>query len=247
MTDLSTDALFAPAARQRYALRLGVGVPAIALLVGLLNGCNAAPAGDPSTLAAITAPTTSPASRSAIVLIRGWRDLYSDGIDQLASKLRQAGRPAVVFKEDQWRQVESALAERAAAKSLASPVILVGFSYGADDVILISRRLNEIGQSVDLLIVIDPVTPAEIPPNVVSCLNFYQSNGVWDAFPWLRGVPVKDEPARLTRHPPTTNIDIRTRPELLEPGTSHSTIAANAKVHAAIVDAVKRLPVETQN
>ena len=71
------------------------------------------------------------------------------------------------------------------------PIVLIGFSYGADDVILIARQLNEKQLPVDLLITIDPVTPAKIPSNVKRCVNFYEPNGIWDIFPWLRGVPVE--------------------------------------------------------
>jgi len=203
-------------------------------------GCNALP---PGNLAAIAPPAgpalTQPASQ--VVLIRGWRDLWSDGIDGLADKLRQAEHPAAVFKEAQWRSVETALAERAAAGGLPKPVVLIGFSWGADDVILISRTLGEFGQPIDLLILIDPVTPADIPPNVRRCVNFYQSNGVMDVFPWLRGVAVRDEPTRTFACPPTENINLRDRPDLLEPGTSHKTIAANARVHEAIVQLLQQL------
>jgi len=40
----------------------------------------------------------------------------------------------------------------------------------------------------------------------------------------LRGVPVRGG----------ENINVRTRPDLIEPNTSHGTIAGNEKIHAAI-------------
>jgi len=84
---------------------------------------------------------------------------------------------------------------------------------------------------VDLLIAIDPVTPPAVPPNVRKCYDFYQTNGVWDVFPWLRGIPLESKtPEHLH------NVDMRkSRPDLVEPDTSHATIAANGKLHQEIV------------
>ncbi len=180
----------------------------------LLMGCARLPAGDVSEL--------SHPSHPNVILVRGFLDWYSTGIDQLATELRAAGVPCLVYREDQWRQVAEQLSQHP-----QQPTVLIGFSYGADDVILIARQLSEAKKSVDLLITIDPVTPADIPPNTRRCCDFYQSNGFWDIFPWLRGTPVNGSGA-------IENINLRNRPDLLEPGTSHATIAANPKLHAAI-------------
>ena len=161
--------------------------------------------------------TTSTPPR--IHLIRGYLDWYSTGIDTLTAQLNSDGHPAQAYREEQWGDLADWIKNHP-----QQPLILIGFSYGADDVILISRRLNEIHMPVDLLITIDPVTPADIPPNVKKCVNFYEPNGFWDIFPWLRGIPVNGG----------QNINVRGRPDLVEPGTSHATIAGNEKIHSAI-------------
>ncbi len=204
------------------------------MIVLLLAGCNSLPAGQVQLLSTASTDASKPAP---IILIRGWRDLWSDGIDELARKLKSDAVETAVFKDSQAKEVGNALAARAAQGTLKGPVILIGFSYGADDVIDIATRLSAAKQPVDLLIVIDPVTPSAIPAGVRRCVNYYQPNGVWDMFPWLRGVPVKaaDGVAPST----VENIDIRSREDLVEPDTSHKTIAANVKVHAAIVSEVR--------
>lgn len=155
--------------------------------------------------------------------MRGWRDLWSHGIDTLADELRGEGLDARTYRAAQWRE----LAEAIEKSKSTEPLVLIGFSYGADDVIKVSRRLH---RPVDLLIVIDPVTPPTVPANVRRCYDFYETNGVWDVFPWLRGIPLRsDSPANLT------NVNLRkARPDLIEPDTSHSTIAANPKLHHEI-------------
>ena len=175
----------------------------------------------------------TPNNPPSIILVRGFQDWYSTGMDQFASELRTDGQNAQAFREEQWRDLADCL-----ATSPNHPLLLIGFSYGADDVILIARRLNENHIPVDLLVTIDPVTPANIPANVKRCVNFYEPNGFWDIFPWLRGVPVTGG----------ENINVRTRPDLNEPDTSHATIAGNQKIHAAIRRLVERgvdpIPVE---
>lgn len=169
-----------------------------------------------------------------VCLIRGWRDLWSRGIDDLARQLQDAGVRAEVYRAAQWREVAESLAASRKNSSSGEPLVLIGFSYGADDAIEIARRLGAAGLPVELVITIDPVTPPPVPANVGACVNFYQTNGVWDAFPWLRGIPLKsDAPSNLI------NVDLRRAgPDLVEPGTSHANIAANPKLHREIIERV---------
>ncbi|MDB5296927.1 MAG: hypothetical protein JWO31_2910 [Phycisphaerales bacterium] len=242
------------------------------LLGTLLAGCNGLPAGNvaalrsPASLRSVAGPsaTTRSSPAGTVVLLRGWRDLWSDGIDQLAADLRARGLDAAEFKQSQSADVGDALLARAATEAHAAPdagsaagdpsprpapLVLIGFSYGADDSIRNAARLAAAGRAVDLLVLIDPVTPPLVPANVRRCVNFYQSNGAWDALPWLRGVPVEAGPAGAGADAGTgatadrgrvTNVDLRDRPDLLEPGTSHKTMAANPKLHAAILAEVER-------
>ena len=189
-------------------------------------GCHPLPPGD------IAAAARCPLAQHPgnVFALRGWRDLYSTGIDELAAELGQAGVNASVYRSAQWRDLGSAIGHR----NCRGPLILIGFSYGADDVIEIARQLKGTGQCVDLLITIDPVTPPSVPANVKLCYNYFQTNGVWDVFPWLRGIPLKADGA-----PRLINVDIRAqRPDLLEPDTAHSNIAANPKLHREIVKRV---------
>jgi len=198
-------------------------LPSIGFIFAIFQlGCHPLPPGDLNAVAQMHASSRI----GQVYLIRGWRDLWSEGIDTLAGELREHGLEAQVYRAAQWRE----LAEKINA-SPTRPLVLIGFSYGADDVIEVSRKIH---QQVDLLITIDPVTPPIVPANVQHCDNFYQTNGVWDAFPWLRGIPLQSEiPERLA------NVDLRkSRPDLVEPDTSHSTIAANAKLHQEILGKV---------
>jgi pimeloyl-ACP methyl ester carboxylesterase len=142
--------------------------------------------------------------------------------------LQEEGFGAEVFGANQWRELTSDLTSHGKPARL----VLIGFSYGADDVIRIAEELRTRQTPVDLLITIDPVTPPKVPSNVKRCFNYYQSNGPWDAFPWFRGIPL----AAARDGPSILNQNLRTdRRDLLEPDTSHQTIAANRKLHQEII------------
>lgn len=203
----------------------------LGLALLLLAGCNSLPAGDISSINARAAIE----SRGKVVLLRGWRGLYSDGIDQLASELAAEGFQTVVYRESQWREIAAALNSPHQSSYFpltAPPLVLIGFSYGADNAISIARNIS-LTSKVRLLVAIDPVTPDEVPPNVIECYDIYRSNGWLDVFPFLRGVPLKASPeVRLS------NLNLQDHPELDDPGMGHRHIAGSAKVHRAIIQQV---------
>jgi hypothetical protein len=83
------------------------------------------------------------------------------------------------------------------------------------------------------LITLDPVTPPAVPANVRLCVNLYQSNGIWDNFPWLRGIPLEQEPGATGK---LFNFNVRTdRTDLLDPDVNHFNIEKKEKIHAEVI------------
>jgi hypothetical protein len=136
-----------------------------------------------------------------------------------------------VYRESQWDELADHLIERYRQERAGDPLVLIGFSYGADDVLRISERMHNAGIRPDLVVTIDPVTPPAVPPNVRACYNYFQTNGVWDVFPWLRGIPLRASvPGQLV------NVDVRRDgPDWVDSNLSHATIAGNEKLHREIV------------
>jgi hypothetical protein len=205
-------------------------VAGVLLLILLLAGCHPLP---PGPLDAVGRDPAGP-RRGSVYLVRGWQDLWSEGIDRLGNELRAAGLQTQVYRESQWRELSDQLMARYRGRASDDPLVLIGFSYGADDVLRISERMKDAGIRPDLVITIDPVTPPLVPGNVQACYNYFQTNGVWDVFPWLRGIPLRASvPGQLV------NVDIRRdRPDLIEPNMSHATIAGNEKLHREIIQRV---------
>lgn len=168
-----------------------------------------------------------------VYLLRGWIGIFSTGIDNLTEQLNKNGVRAHVYQDDQWRSLANTI-KKNYRDGKHEPLVLVGHSYGADDVVRIARRLNDQNIRVDLLVTLDPVTPPAVPKNVKLCVNLYQSNGVADVLPFLRGVPLSRE--EDAPHTALVNSDLRKdRPDLLEPGTDHFNIEKKGKIHDEVV------------
>ncbi len=165
-------------------------------------------------------------------LLRGWIGIFSSGIDNLTQQINDSGVRAHVYQDDQWADLAKHLRDAYRADPNHEPLCLVGHSYGADDVLRVARELKKDNIPVDLIVTLDPVTPIDVPTNVKHCVNIYQSNGVWDTMPWLRGVPIKAE----TTSTQLVNYNIRVdRTDLLEADTDHFNIEKKQKIHSEIL------------
>lgn len=181
-------------------------------------------------------PVSDHARAGNVYLLRGWIGIFSYGIDKLGSEIEESGVRATVYQDDQWRALADKIAAEYRAAPQREPLVLVGHSYGADDVLRISRELDAAGIPVDLVVTLDPVTPPQVPKNIRLCYNIFQSNGVMDTLPFLRGIPLNQETKGAGE---LVNVDIRKdRTDLLEPGTDHFNIEKKAKVHGEVIKQV---------
>jgi pimeloyl-ACP methyl ester carboxylesterase len=193
-------------------------------------GCSAM---TPGKLDAVQ-PVTMDAPRVGnAFLLRGFIGVFSTGIDRLGTEVNAAGVHGEVFQCDQWSALADQIALRFHGHPEAEPLVLIGHSYGADDAINIARKLDEANIPVALLVTLDPVTPMPVPKNVRLCVDLYQSNGIWDNFPWLRGIPLQQEPGSPGK---LLNANIRTnRTDLLDPDVNHFNIEKKQKIHDEVL------------
>ncbi len=124
-----------------------------------------------------TEPLKPPHAGEKVYLLRGFTNVLSPGIDQLAEELRS-------------RNVSTTVANHAFAADLAtealqdcksgriSSIVLVGHSFGASAALSIPETLKEAGIQVALIVTFDPVVRNSVPANVHHLENFYLSNGV---------------------------------------------------------------------
>ena len=161
---------------------------------------------------------TQAAGTARVILLRGWFGVFSTGLDTLTDELKGLGINAEVAGHLSWQnEIAEILRERAAGRS--GPLILVGHSQGANNVIDMARALEPSHVTVDLLITLSPFMQNCVPANVVKAINYYQAPG------W--GQPLEAEPGF---HGRLINVNLADDPTI-----SHVGIDKNTEIQTAIV------------
>lgn len=167
------------------------------------------------------AEPSSSKSHAHVYLLRGVLNIFSMGLDEIASKLEDQGIPATVTNYLFW----SSLADEAAADYKSGKVrtiILVGHSSGATALPDMVARLDELGAPVKLAIGLDSVFHTKLSGRVGRYLNFYVANGA--------GTLV-ERSKKL--HGSLENIDVE------KMGVGHLTIDKNKAIQEKVIKAIK--------
>ena len=174
-----------------------------------------------------------------VYCMRGWLGIFSTGMDALAEEIdRQVGAPSVSVADEEWLRLQGWLIEQHKKGEIQEPLVLLGHSWGADDMIRVCQQLKDQGISVDLLVLLDPVTPPLVPTNVKRVYCVYKSHPATDAVPFWRGVPAAVKDPKIT---PIVNIDLRLAnvgfdTDLID----HINIEKSPGVHKMVMDEIKK-------
>jgi predicted esterase len=123
--------------------------------------------------------SSNPKPHDHVYLLRGFANVFSLGMDQIATKLEHQGIDTTVANYVSW----PTLAEEAAAEYKSGRVrtiILVGHSSGAVAVTSMATRLSELGVPVKLAIGLDPTSHMTASGHVDRYVNYYIANGFGD-------------------------------------------------------------------
>jgi hypothetical protein len=168
--------------------------------------------------------TCALAAEPRVLLLRGWFGVFSTGMDGLANELKAQGIKAQVAGHLYWSTaIKEIVKERAASKT--SPLVLIGHSQGANNVIDIARALEAQKIPVDLLVTLAPFMQDPVPANVVRAINYYQSPG------W--GAPLTPDRGF---HGKLSNIDVGNDWTI-----AHVSIDKSARIHAEIAREIAAL------
>jgi pimeloyl-ACP methyl ester carboxylesterase len=178
----------------------------------------------------VAAARAAPAAEA--FLLRGLFNVFSLGLDELGLKLRAAG----VAAEVEGFGGSDALAQRIVRARSAGgpqpPLVLIGHSLGANEVLRLARVLGSQGVVVDLVVTIDPTAPEPVPANVRRAVNYFISGGIW-------GAAVSPEPKFRGS---LTNADLAgNRRDLAASGDGHVVIDKNPAIHREIVGITRAL------
>ena len=159
-----------------------------------------------------------------MILLRGWFGVFSTGLDSIADELKTVGIDAEVAGHLSWSNEVAQIVHDKAAGRLG-PLVLVGHSQGANNVIDMARSLESHNITVELLITLSPFLQNPVPANVVKAINYYQGPG------W--GQPLVPSQGF---HGKIINVNLTDNSSITHIGMDKST-----KVQAEIVGEIKML------
>jgi surfactin synthase thioesterase subunit len=168
--------------------------------------------------AALSLPGLASAAGQKVFLIRGFANVFSPGIDQLATELTQRGVKVETSNHLSWSTTASEAIEGCKSGQISS-IVLVGHSLGGAAVVDVARRLKEAGMRVALMVTLDPVAAGQAPSNVRRLENYYLSTGI--------GSSIKTD----TRfHGQLQNVDVSKRA-----GVDHVAMTTMPDLHRRII------------
>jgi hypothetical protein len=189
------------------------------------GGCKAQGLLGALCLAAALLWSSATKAETRVYLLRGWFGVFSTGLDSLAAELRSKGIKAETVGHRAWKTTVSNIIKWHASGN-SDPLVLVGHSQGANNIIDMARLLQRENIPVDLLVTLAPAMQDPIPGNVVRAINYYNSPG------W--GAPISADAGYRGK---LTNINLGG-----DIGIYHMAIDKNPKVQAEIERAILAVP-----
>ncbi|MFZ0778429.1 MAG: hypothetical protein WAM74_18235 [Xanthobacteraceae bacterium] len=106
-----------------------------------------------------------------VYLLRGFLNVFSLGMDDLAAKLQADGISATVMNHAEADLVTSRIVTSYNGGD-RGPIVLIGHSLGADAVVEVADGLARYNIPVALLVLFDGTEPHQIPANVATAVNY---------------------------------------------------------------------------
>ncbi len=172
--------------------KVGIRFAALLAIAGVAGAHSPVSAQEPADnfrLIAAPAPAKKLETKSAnskeskdrgvvVYVMRGWLDVFSTGMDDLAAKMKSRGINAIPMSHSDHLIVAAEIIARHKQGIKERPV-LIGHSLGANACASMSAELYKAGIHVPLIVMFDPTVVQQVPPNVGRAVNFYQSNNGW--------------------------------------------------------------------
>jgi hypothetical protein len=106
-----------------------------------------------------------------VYLLRGFLNIFSLGMDDLATKLQADGISATVMNHADDDFVTSRIMTTYNAGD-HGPIVLIGHSLGADAIVEVADALARYNIPVALMVLFDGTEPHQIPANVATAINY---------------------------------------------------------------------------
>ena len=116
--------------------------------------------------------------RGDVVLVRGGFNVFSEGFDIIAKKLKKRGIKVKIYSHSQAQQIASSIISNQ-KKFGKKPIILIGHSWGANAVIRVAKMLQRKGLKVRYMATFAATNPGIAPSNIQKLTNYYFKKDGW--------------------------------------------------------------------
>jgi hypothetical protein len=165
--------------------------------------------------------------KGRVILVRGLANMFSTGLNVMTAQLRQADYDASVHNHVEGRRLVEETVAAVNAGTLPRPLVLIGHSFGADEVLRMGGMLGAGNVPVDLVVTFDPTVVGTAPRGPKRVVNFYQE---------------RDPLSRKVE--PAPGFDGMIENRLVE-GESHLSIEKAPRLHAevlALIESIRPAP-----
>ena len=119
------------------------------------------------------------AQAEEVYVIRGFMNVFSQGMDEMQQKMSQRGIRASIHSNGNWRAIANQILARRKAGRISYPIVIIGHSYGAVEAPELANYLVSNGVPVELVIGVDPgfPQPDAFGPGIDSVVNYKIPSG----------------------------------------------------------------------
>lgn len=165
---------------------------------------------------------SAPAASEEVYMIRGFLNVFSDGMNQMTRQLKARGIRARAISNGDWRNAANDIIRRSKSKRVSYPIVIVGHSLGGVEAPRFANALGAAGVPVALVIGLDPgfSQPPAFTKGAKRVVNYKIPSGK----NYRRGSGFKGS---------ITTIDVS------KYGTDHVGIDKNKKVQSLVVKRIR--------
>ncbi len=122
---------------------------------------------------------TTPAMSEEVYMIRGFLNVFSDGMNQMTKTLKRQGIRAKAISNGNWSDIANDIIRRSKQKRVSYPIVIVGHSLGGVEAARFANKLGSAGVRTDLLIGLDPgfPQPPALTKGAVQVINYKIPSG----------------------------------------------------------------------
>ena len=178
-------------------------------------------------------PHTTATRVGTVYCLRGWKGVFSPGVDAIAKQVNEAGGTGLVYMPEQYPELAAEIVKKYKGDARHEPIVFVGHSRGVDSSLIIARELEKAGIAVDMIACFDSVDEVTVPKNVKACYNYWMPGIGGTTSNFLRGIPLVQAPGSTGK---LYNIDLDgDGSDLKGPLTDHISMDAEPKVQRDVL------------